>query len=224
MPGIHEAYRRALDVIAVIESAESATAPIEQRARALTAMAAVARCRSLLLAIIDLDRAGRGDVVGVMVRALLEVWYFGVIVVLGTDDDFERLHADHRYWKNELAKSMPGIDAEPGATKRFSVWGRAQRVDELVVGIGEQQGVALNWYRSYYAAESLSAAHAGFEALKPYVFEDADGGLGIVHNVVVAEDLRYGRLQAAAIWTLLLAKWAWPTVGLPDDAFDAIDF
>ncbi|HUF83908.1 MAG TPA: hypothetical protein VMQ81_04865 [Acidimicrobiia bacterium] len=64
--------------------------PDERHDHVLLAFAALARCGSLPLGIVDLDRAGRRDIVGVTVRAPVEVWYFGVIALLGTDDDLDR--------------------------------------------------------------------------------------------------------------------------------------
>jgi hypothetical protein len=175
-----------------------------------------------LLGIIDLDKRGRADVVGVLVRALLEVWYFGVIALLGDKADLDRLEADYRYWKNDLSKSMSGISPEPEPGATFSMYKRALRADELLTEMGEQEGISLSWYREYYAAESLTSAHAGFESLKPYGCEEADGTIGIVHAPETAEDLRYGRILFGNALTLLLAQWTWDRVGLNGSAFDEI--
>jgi hypothetical protein len=118
---------------------------------------------------------------------------------------------------------MPGITQEVGPKCTFSVRQRAKRADELLSQIDEAQGMAINWYRKIYAAESLTSAHAGFESLKPYVFEDADGTIGIVHEPEVDHGMRYGRLRMAAVLTALLAKWTWERSGLDGDRFDQID-
>ncbi|MDQ3573420.1 MAG: hypothetical protein M3404_00600 [Actinomycetota bacterium] len=74
----------------------------------------------------------------------------------------------------------------------------------------------------FYAGESLTSAHASFESLKAYVFEDDDGTIGIVHE---PEDnsMSYGRLVVAVVLTLLLAKWTWERAGLDSRPFDEIE-
>jgi hypothetical protein len=121
MPDIEVAYQRAAAVVELIDSATAAHMPADRPAHALSAMAAVSRCRSLLLGVVELDEAGRADLVGVLARASLEVWYFGVIALLGDQADLDRLEADYRYWKNDFAKSLDGIEQEPGPSATFSV-------------------------------------------------------------------------------------------------------
>lgn len=223
VPDIEDAYRQAREVIEIIDAAESARLTVDRFRHGLTSMAAVSRCRSLLLGVIRLDETGRADLVGVLLRALLEVWYFGVIALLGDASDLERLEADHRFWRNHLARALPGIAPQPGPDETFSIRQRAIRADELVIEIGEPAGSTLEWYQTIYASESLTNAHAGFESLRPYVFEDPDGTIGIVHETVVDEGLRYGRLRLATVMTALLAKWTWDRVGLNGAAFDEIE-
>ena len=126
MPDIDVVYRRATALVGLIDSAEAVQVPPERPAHALAAIAAVSRSRSLLLGIVDLDKRGRADVVGVLVRALLEVWYFGVIALLGTKADLARLEADYRYWKNDLAKSM-SMRTSPGVTRLGGAGRRSRR-------------------------------------------------------------------------------------------------
>lgn len=187
-------------------------------------MAAVSRCRSLLLGVVELDRVGRSDIIGVPLRALLEVWYFGILAVLGEDEDLESLEADHRFWKNQVAKAMSGVAKEPGNQKKFSVRQRAKRADELLAEkLGESPGIALAWYHTYYAAESLLNAHAGMSSLGRYIEEHPDGNVGIVHEPDADEDLRYGQIRFATFLVALLAKWTWTSVGLDPSQFDEIE-
>ncbi len=95
------------ELVREIDSARAVTVPAERYSHVLLAMAAVSRCRSLLLGARELHRAERPDIVGVPVRALLEVWYFGVIALLGDGADLRRLAEDHRYWRNALATMFP---------------------------------------------------------------------------------------------------------------------
>lgn len=222
MPQIEVLYRQISDLIKIIDSAEAASVPAERRNHVLLAMAAISRCRSLLLGSLELHRAGRTDIIGVPVRALLEVWYFGVIALLGDDADLRRLAEDHRHWKNDLAKHVPGVRCNGGEAGRFSVFQRAKRADQLLAEMEPGPDVAVKYYRLFYAPESLMSAHAGFESLKAYVFEDADGTIGIVSEPE-ANGVNYGRLYIAFLLTLLLAKWTWDRAGLDSSPFDEIE-
>lgn len=211
----------ARDLVAILDSAQAAHVEEVRYNHMLNAYAALSRCRSLLLGAVALVEAGRADTVGVPIRALLEVFYFGVIALLGDDSDLDRLAADYRYWKNELASEF---DVEPveGEEGKFSVWQRAKRTDELVSAIGQESGVSLRLYKQFYAAESLTSAHAGFESLKQYVVETADGDIGI--EVEPGPDgTLHGRLRMAVVLTTLLGKWTWERSGLDAEAFDQLD-
>lgn len=223
MPEIANAYRQVVEVLQAIECAASARVPFDRQSHGLAALASVSRCRSLLIGITELDKVGRADLVGVLLRALLDVWHFGVIALLGDESDLDKLEEDHLHWKKKLASAMPGLIEEPGEHATFSVHQRAKRAGELLSEIGESEDSALEWYRTIYAAESLVNAHAGFESLKPYILEDADGRIGIVHEPESDERLRYGRLRIAAVLTALLAKWTWDRTGLRGSAFDEIE-
>lgn len=118
-------------MLRTIDSADSARVPIDRQRHGLAALAAVSRCRSLLIGIVELDRAGRADLVGVLLRALLEVWYFGVIALFGDESDLEKLEADHLHWKNKLAAAMPGLVEESGAYGTFPVHQRAKRAGRI---------------------------------------------------------------------------------------------
>lgn len=222
MTGSEVVRRQIRDLVEIIDSAGTARVPVERHDHVVLAMAAISRCRSLLLGAVALDRAGRADIVGVPVRALIELWYFGVIALLGDDDDLRRLEEDYRYWKNDLAKQFPGVNRDEGAEAKFSVHQRAKRADELVVEIGQPAGVALEYYRVLYASESLTSTHAGFESLKTYVFEDEEGRLGIVRDPG-DDNLTHGRLRIAVVLTLLLAKWTWDRAGLDSSRFDEVE-
>ena len=209
-------------MIDAIESAEGAHAPVERERHCLIALAAVSRCRSLLLGILELDKAGRGDLLGILNRAVLEVWYFGVIGLLGDEADLDRLEADHRYWNNALATQMQGVEPDAGASAKYSVFARAKRADELLVAIGKTPGRPVEWYRQIYAADSLTQAHAGFESLAPYVYRDDDGSIGIEHDPYNSTSLRYGRISISTMLTAMLAGWTWERVGLDGTVFDRI--
>ncbi len=148
MADIASVNRQMKAVVAVIDAAGAARVPVERHNHVLLAMAAVSRCRSLLLGAFDLHGAGRSDIVGVPVRALLEVWYLGVIALLGDEGDLRRLEQDHRYWKNDLAKHFPGVEPDKGKQVKFSVYQRATRADELLEQLGQER-TAVEYYRIF---------------------------------------------------------------------------
>jgi hypothetical protein len=221
MSTVDDVHEQAKALVAILDSAGTVQVPIERHSHTLLAFAAVSRCRSLLLGTIELDRSGRSDILGVTVRALVEVWYFGVIALLGTDDDLVRFEQDHRYWKNDLAKQFHGVQPDDRPVKKFSVYERAKRADELVRGVGQPAGVALDVYRGLYAGESLTSAHAGYESLKSYVAEQPDGTIGVVREPE-PDSAHYHRLRMALVLTAYLAKWTWEEAGLDSARFDEL--
>ncbi len=52
---------------------------------------------------------------------------------------------------------------------------RAKCADELLADMEPGPNVAVEYYRTFYAAESLMSAHAGWESFKAYVIEDTEG-------------------------------------------------
>jgi hypothetical protein len=198
--------------------------PIERELHVRSALAALARGRALLIAVATLDRTGRGDAVGVLLRAMLEAWYFGVICLLGDDEDLIRLEDDNRYWKNDFAKNRPGLSLESGATTKFSVRARAKRAGELMHLVNENANAPLEWYVDLYAGESLTNAHASPSSMGPYLFVDASGVIGVDHDPQLDEGLRYGRLLLAASLAVTLARWTYERAGIDTSAVDAVEF
>jgi hypothetical protein len=221
---VENAHRRGRELIALLDSVTEVPALGDRPAQLIVSIAAVSRCRSLLLGVLELDDVGRTDLIGVLLRALLEVWYLGVIALLGDAADLALLEADQRYWRNRLAEHLEGIAQEPGQAQPFSVWDRATRADELLSAIGEQPGIARDYYRIMFAGESLSSAHASLESLKAYVSEDEDGTVLIAHEPEPDDEYRYGRLHSSGVLTALLAKWTWERVGFDGGVFDALGF
>lgn len=222
-PDLQRAHLLARQVLAAIETPTAARMPLERQIHCRVALASIARGRSLLLGVLDLDRAGRADIVGVLTRSLLEVWYFGVLALLGEQRDLDRLEQDHRYWKNDLAQTLSGVGQEPGPTRRFSVYQRAKRVDELLLSIGQPAG-AVDYYRQLYAAESLTTAHASIQSMMPYAVLLEDGTIGIQHDPAEEPRLRYGRIMISAVLLATLAKWTWERTDIDSGPLDAIEF
>lgn len=225
-PSAADARRYALQVTTVIETAPAAKVPSDRYPYGIVALAAVSRLRAQLLGLIALDDAGRFDMLGLVVRQMFEHWYVGALAILGDQRDLDRLEADHRYWKNELAKHLPGRDPEPGPASKFSVWQRAKRCEELLHDLDDLGTLSegpVCWYRTLYAGESLTTAHAGYETLKHHVVELQDGRVGIVIEPQDGADLRVGRLLLGTTLLAVLAKLVWNRVGLDSTKFDELD-
>jgi hypothetical protein len=221
-PDVADACRQAHAVLTVVEQPATARVPSDRHPQMLAAMAATARCRALLRSIVHLVEVGRADTVGIETRALLEMWYFGVLTLLGEQVDLDRLEADYRYWKNDLAKKM-GQAEESGPSKQFAVWERAKRADALLTAAGEQPGTAVALYRELFSGESLLNAHASFQSINRYSFEADDGVVGIVLEPEIDVGYVYGQIRLAAVLTALLAKWTYERAGLDASPFDEID-
>jgi hypothetical protein len=222
VPDVAEACRQAQDVLTLVEQPVTARVPSERHSHMLAAMAATARCRALLCSIVHLAEVGRTDTLGLETRALLEVWYFGVITLLGEQVDLDRLEADYRYWKNDLAKKI-GQAKESGPSKQFAVWDRAKRANELLSAIGEQPNTAVELYHALFSGESLLNAHASFQSIHRYAFENDDGVVGVVLEPEVDAGHAYGQIRMATVLTALLAKWTYERAGLESGRFDEVD-
>jgi hypothetical protein len=222
MPDIEAARRTCDETVSALSRAESARIPVDRVVHVRSGLAALARCRALLIGIVALDRVDRADIVGVLLRAMLEAWYLGVITLLGDEHDLEKLQADNRYWKNRFAESRDGISPESGPEKTFSVWDRAKRASELMTIVGEDPNGPLEWYRDLYAGESLTNAHASASSMSPYLLEDPSGTIGIHHDPEPAEDLRYGRLLLAAALAVTLGRWTYERSAIDTSELNAI--
>lgn len=95
-PDVNAACRQARAVVAVFEAPITARVPVERHTHVVGAMAATARCGALLGGIVDLVEGDHSDTIGVQARAVLEMWFFGVITLLGDQSDLDRFESDHR--------------------------------------------------------------------------------------------------------------------------------
>lgn len=223
MVDVDAAQRTCYEVVAALSHADRARIAEDREIHVRAALAALARIRALLISLLAIERSGRPDVVGVILRTMLEVWYFGVIVLLGDDEDLTRLESDHRHWKNEFAKNGPGVSLEPGDTRKFSVWARAKRAGELMPLVGQNADRPVEWYREMYAGESLVSTHAGPSSLGSYLFVD-DDVIGIKFDPEVDGALRFGRLLLAAGLASMLGCWVYERAGIDPAELNAVDF
>lgn len=155
---------------------------------------------------------------------MLEAWYLGVIVLLGDEDDLKRLEDDNRYWKNDFAKNRPGITAEPGDAKNYSVHAQAKRAGELMHLVGENPNNPIEWYQGLYAGESLTNAHASPSSIGPYLYVDEAGVVGVDHDPEIDDGLRFGRLLLAAGLSSTLGRWVYERSGIDPTEIANIDF
>lgn len=221
-PDVADACRQAREILACFEAPLTARVPVDRHVHVLGAIAATARCGALLGGILDLVDGGHADTIGVEARALLEMWIFGVISLLGDDSDLDRFEADHRHWKNDLATKI-GQPIEPGTSKPFTVWERAKRADDLLTGVGEQPGTVIDCYNELFKAESFLNAHASLQSISNYVYEEPNGRIGVLFRPEISERFVYGQVRVATVLTALLGKWSYEGAGLDAAPFDDID-
>ena len=156
------------------------------------ALGSIARAHGLLASMTVLEVQGRRDALGVLNRAIFEVWLLGLVVHLGDESDLEKIDSDDAHFRNKLAKQLPGL-VEPVAAvgHPWPVFQRAERLGELFAARGLDATVPTTWYRSLYAIESLNGAHAGLDSLRRHldvgaekvaiIFSPDEGSAGLAH-------------------------------------------
>jgi hypothetical protein len=154
------------------------------RLRRHVAAAGLVRCQALLEASCLLCEAGRDDVVGVLSRALCEVWLVSFYVLLkGKDQDdqsvIEELEASHLYWLEKFAKQNAASDLDLAQWRQtvkephpLNYADLAKAVGELLTEAEGEPADVMTLYDRMYQAESIFSAHASFGSLTPYVVTD----------------------------------------------------
>jgi hypothetical protein len=164
------------------------------------AAAALARCNRLLAAMIVLRDAGFPDVIGGLLRSLLECWYLGMYFYLSPDEAFERTSAAHLHQLTKLDEARWGdFDHafwESHVDPKGMSWEHvSNRVGTLLAesgNVGAKQ-TADGLYEVIYRGESMMSVHGGVASLIGHIagagtasmslaavrLEPDDGGLRI---------------------------------------------
>ncbi|MEU4351799.1 DUF5677 domain-containing protein [Streptomyces sp. NPDC023838] len=193
---------------------------------------ALARCRTLLQGIVILTENNRGDVVGVLLRSLYEVWLVGIYGLLGGLDSFEAL-LDHRdYWQRPLEKEFGWEVKSEGKGKHISVKHLAKEVERLLKEDPEGSLFydPVGLYRKLYALDSFESVHGGLGSLGkhlktsyfitaeqaweidvPVILEPRDSGLGCT------------RMTLAGLLVTDFAKLTWTLGGLDPSRLNMLD-
>lgn len=143
------------------------------------AAASLARCSRLLSAMIELRAAGFPDVVGILLRSILECWYLGMYFVLAPDEAYENTHAAHAFQLAKLDPSHWGdteriLSQMPVKPRHMNWKAISDRIAELLT---ERGYVAMKettdpLYKTLYQGESAMSVHGGAALLMGH-FEDA---------------------------------------------------
>lgn len=140
------------------------------------ALAAAARCRRLLVALVAIVEADLHDVAGMLVRSIYECWLTGAYAIRGGEEARKRLIQHNQYQEHQMAKNLklPGLDEMPKG-ERLSVSAMATSVTKLLEAENHQQAeFARRAYLTMYAAESHVSTHGGLGSILPYIADDED--------------------------------------------------
>jgi hypothetical protein len=127
---------------------------------------------------------GFDDLVGLMLRALLESWYLGWYLYLDADEAMTVLYENHAYQLSHLDESW-GVAAtvfdEFWDGKQISHnWKKiSDRVDELAREKGASSSVGERTYAVLYRGTSLMNVHGGLGTIGSHVVQANDGSLSL---------------------------------------------
>jgi hypothetical protein len=196
--------------------------PAERHLPALAAIGSLSRCRSLLASMVLLREAGRSDAIGVLGRAVFEFAIYGSLVLLGTDEDRDRLNNDWRRWSNQLGRDLPVDELEPmeGPETWFPLKQRAIRLGvALQATRGESPDAPLKWYEWFYSAESLFSAHASGASISRYLVDGVGGVVGFNPDPPEADPDLASMVMAIQL-TYALASYMCQEFGVSHRALD----
>jgi hypothetical protein len=195
--------------------------PPGRRMHLQLAMMSLARHRSLLIAMVAVAREGRFEVEGLLLRAIFEQSLYGSICLFGDQADLARLDADWLYWNNDLADKL-GLPVDVGKPKRFSVYDRAVRLDELLQARGAPRGGPVDYYRTLFAGESFGSVHAGHASVGRHLLVVDDEDTAVVFDPDERETGSRS-LRLGSHLTSILASWICEAAGSDPAPFTEID-
>ena len=131
---------------------------------------------------IVLRSTGYPDLVGLILRPLLECWYIGMYFLLSPGEAMERTHAAHVLQLTKLDPSRWGdiqsiIDQMVMGPQSLSWEGDSDRVGDLLYELGHEgaRSTADALYDVIYRGESFMSVHGGIGSLVGHFDMPADG-------------------------------------------------
>ncbi len=146
------------------------------------AAAALARCNRLLSSMLLLRTNGYPDLIGLILRPLLECWYIGMYFLLSPAEAMDRTHAAHSLQLTKLDPDAWGnvqqiIDQMVMGPQSLSWEAVSGRVGDLLTELGHDgaRATADKLYEVLYRGESMMSVHGGVGSLIGH-FDMPDGG------------------------------------------------
>jgi len=238
---------RVREVLAVLDDHNGYLSSPPGRLRRHLAAAGLGRCRALLESVCILCEHGRTDTLGVLVRAIFEVWLVALYTLhKGKDDDDEsviiELRKDYEHhastivdkvglgpsarakvdgWKADTLKRQPPGTKPPPQKLRYDKI--AEQLTDILPGLDPSQSHqdVAGWYDRLYRGESTYSAHPGLGLLLRYVKWGKEGA----QNTVIANPGRTFPAQEriAAMLTIILAQHVYQAFGIvADPRLDAL--
>lgn len=193
---------------AIIDEVHS-TGSLEVGEHLVDALPTVARSVELLRSAVTLAHGDAPAALGLIARALYEEWLWVSLWVEGTDGDRSLLRGDHQLEAERLADALgtkPSPRPEGVEPKKWSVWRRAKRLDELL-----DVPVAVERYQVLFQVESFASTHGGIGARGRHlrIVDDQPIIDGDAHDPRVT----VGRLAVAVILVGEMCARVWAVAG-----------
>ena len=136
------------------------------------AAAALARWNRMLSAMLLLRASGYPDLIGIVLRSLLETWYVGMYFLLSPAEAMDRISAAHVLQLTKLDPTRWGdqqaiIDQMMVGPQSLNWESVSQRVGALLIELGHDtaRATADALYDGLYRGESMMSVHAGLGSL-----------------------------------------------------------
>jgi hypothetical protein len=174
-----------------------------------------------------LKESGRGDLVGVLHRVLLEAHMLGLYVLHGGDEALNLLMGDHRRNVGVLAErnDLPLIKAEVAAwnlpNSRVKVEAVASDLGPMLQAVGDLGADVDPTHQLGYRAESTFSIHGAGPALR-YMDHSHPDRLGILVDGHETKPGSWGTTMLGAIHTLYLARAISDAFGIDTSSGDAL--
>lgn len=191
------------------------------------AAAALARSNRLLLAMLELRRSEYPDVLGVLLRCMVECWFLGMLCVLAPEEAHGLIRAAHKRQLEKLDEvtwgDVQSVIRQIEVNAKGVNWEVvSRRVGTLLAEQGQLAGkaTAISIYESIYRGESLLSVHAGAASLMGHLEEV--GSAIVTREVRHEPDDGFSRILAAVPFVGSLASSVAQAFGLSSSEVDRL--
>lgn len=188
----------------------------------MIALAAVKRCRRLMMGLIALIKADVPDVIGITLRTLYECWLVGIYALIGGEESLEALLHQRDFHMKKLVAVLGEETDEFDDGKNLPVFRMAERVTELLKERKHPNAnFAINAYQTLYRFESYNSTHGGLGSIIGHIDENDERRL--IHEVRPEDDagIRHRFLTGIAL-LVSIGQMSAMDAGLPHEELDAV--